>query len=129
MPLQTNYTFIRIIVYIICDLVTNPMKLVHTHNEKEHVRIVLTALGAPIKGRADAVKMARKVLVYLSTRVGSMRNGTDYMSCWYRTEGIMVDLNIPNRTTVDRAIHRLRDQGLIHVGSSWKGKRFVRIMF
>lgn len=82
------------------------------HNTKIHTALLTWAADVEIKGRADGVRNARKALVYLAARAGTIREWYDFGQARIQAFYMSKELNM-NLRTLYRALTRLEDQGLI----------------
>lgn len=76
-------------------------------------RFLDACMLAPIKGRADAVITARRVLLYLCARMHLKETEPQkYLSAWPSHSRMCAELRLPLRTLY-RALARLERQGFI----------------
>lgn len=81
--------------------------------------VLLWALDAPITGRGDAMRNARRVLMYVSAGARADHGG-EWKVYYVRILELVKALKMP-RQTVYRSLNRLLDQGLLLEVNKWRG--------
>ena len=100
-----------------------------THDHERHESAILWALTVPIKGRRDAVQIARKILVALATRAGSRPDIPWYFLVAFCTVSDLAAQLDVSEQSIRRALERLEDQSLINKVNDRVIERAFRINF
>lgn len=82
------------------------------HNIEIHTAALTWAANVSIKGRADAVHNARKALIWLTSRAGTIRKWYNWGEVHMQTSAAAKELTM-NLRTLYRSLDRLENQGLI----------------
>ena len=96
------------------------MESLIVHDTEWHEYAIIWALNVPIKGRGDAVQVARKVLVVLATRAGSVPGiSWSFLLSICTVKQLSDQIGIGEQR-IRRALERLEDQSLItrEIGTS-----------